>query len=51
MQLCARKLLVTVNQLINNTVNQLSFEPRFWHPNRCLVPPTSSDNEQKWKGY
>ena len=27
------------------------FEPRFWHPNRCLVPPTSSGNEQKWKGY
>jgi len=27
------------------------FEPRSWHPNTCLVPPTSSDNEQKWKGY
>ena len=22
-----------------------------WQPNRCLVPPTSSGNEQKWKGY
>ena len=27
------------------------FEPRSWQPNRCLVPPTSSGNEQKWKGY
>ena len=27
------------------------FKPRFWHPNSCLVPPTSSVNEQKWKGY
>jgi len=27
------------------------FKPRFWYPNRCLVPPTSSDNEPKWKGY
>jgi len=26
-------------------------KPRSWKPNRCLVPPTSSDNEQKWKGY
>jgi len=24
---------------------------RPWQPNRCLVPPTSSGNEQKWKGY
>ena len=27
------------------------FEPRSWQPNRCLVLPTSSGNEQKWKGY
>ena len=27
------------------------FEPRSGHPTRCLVPPTSSDNEQKWKGH
>ena len=26
------------------------FEPRSWRPNRCLMPPTSSDNEQKWNG-
>jgi len=27
------------------------FEPRSWQPNRCFVPPISSGNEQKWKGY
>ena len=27
------------------------FQPRSWQPNRCLVPPTRSGNEQKWKGY
>ena len=27
------------------------FKPRSWQPNKCLVPPTSSCNEQKWKGY
>ena len=27
------------------------FKPRSWHPNRCLVPLTSSVDEQKWKGH
>ena len=27
------------------------FEPRSRQPNRCLVPPTNSGNEQKRKGY